>query len=82
VVSGVRRMNEVNARRARLVGWVGIPSRCFISQLVLGQKNKIIFQDVWISNTRMSYSNTADVGRVWASCARGDTFNRFADFML
>jgi len=34
VVSGVRRMNEVNPRRARLVlGWVtvfggGIPSRC------------------------------------------------------
>jgi len=28
VVSGVRRMNEVKARRARLVpGWVGRPSR-------------------------------------------------------
>ena len=40
VVSGVRRMNEVNARRARLVpGWVtvyiraGIPSRYVTSQL-------------------------------------------------
>jgi len=36
VVSGVRRMNEVNARRARLVlGWVTvfIPSRYVISQL-------------------------------------------------
>ena len=38
-VSGVRRMNEVNQRRARLVlGWVtvfepGIPSRCVTSQL-------------------------------------------------
>ena len=41
MVSGVRRMNEVNARRARLVpGWVtvyiraGIPSRYVTSQLV------------------------------------------------
>ena len=38
VVSGVRRMNEVNARRARLVpGWVTvfgrIPSRYVTSQL-------------------------------------------------
>jgi len=34
VVSGVRRMNEVNARRALLVpGWAGIPSRYVTSQL-------------------------------------------------
>jgi len=39
VVSGIRRMNEVNARRARLVpGWgdrlrAGIPSRYVTSQL-------------------------------------------------
>ena len=35
VVSGVRRMSDVNAHRARLVlGWVGIPSRYVTSQLV------------------------------------------------
>ena len=35
VDSGVRRMNEVNPRRARLVpGRAGIPSRCVTSQLV------------------------------------------------
>jgi len=39
VVSGVRRMNEVNARRARLYLWMGdrlragIPSRYVTSQL-------------------------------------------------
>jgi len=43
VVSGVRRMNEVNARRARLIlGWVtvferGMPSQYVTSQL--GQLN-------------------------------------------
>jgi len=32
VVSGVRRLNEVNARRARLVlGWVTVFERCTIS---------------------------------------------------
>jgi len=40
VVSGIRRMNEVNARRARLVPWMGdrlragIPYRYVTSQLV------------------------------------------------
>ena len=38
MVSGVNRMNEVNARRARLVSgwvtvWAGVPSRYVTSQL-------------------------------------------------
>ena len=27
-------------------------------------------RDIWISNTRMFYCNTSNIGSVWASCAR------------
>ena len=38
VVSGVRRMNEVNARRARLVpGWVTVFGRIYHLDMELGQ---------------------------------------------
>jgi len=33
-----------------------------------------------MSNTRMFYCNTPNLGSVWASLHVGETFNRFSDF--
>ena len=42
VVSGVRRMNEVNARRARLIlGWVTVFERVMPSQYVTSQLGQL-----------------------------------------
>jgi len=42
VVSGVRRMNEVNARRARLIlGWVTVFERGMLSQYVTSQLGQL-----------------------------------------
>ena len=42
VVSGVRRMNEVNARRARLIlGWVTVLERGMPSQYVTSQLGQL-----------------------------------------
>ena len=62
VVSGVRRMNEVNARRARLVlGWVTVFGRVYIrSQYVTSQLGQLSFASPGVVRSNTSFG--------WGKC--------------